>query len=59
MINGRFHCIHCGDNFDLSPEEMETFEEGFHIGNPDCCDNCMDNFSYQEYDTYSDTDSGL
>jgi hypothetical protein len=45
--------------FDLTPEETEIFNEGFFSDDPDCCDNCIENVNYQEYDTYSDADPGL
>jgi len=59
MSSGRFRCIHCGDSFDLSDEENEDYENGFFMDDPDCCDDCLKNVNYQEYDTYSDTDPGL
>jgi len=59
MSTGRFRCLHCGDMFDLTPEETEIFNEGFFSDDPDCCDNCIENVNYQEYDTYSDADPGL
>lgn len=59
MSTGRFRCIHCGDRFDLSPEENESFSEGYYLNDPDCCDDCAGNSSYHDFDEYSDADPGL
>ncbi len=57
---GRFRCIHCGVRFDLDPEEMEMFSEGFYSTEPDTCDDCCHNYSgVPEIDTFSDADCGL
>ncbi len=59
MISGRFRCIHCGDRFDLSNEEIEDYANGFYSNEPDCCDDCVSNINHEECDVYSDTDTGL
>ena len=59
MNDGRFRCIHCGDRFDLSDEENEDYSNGYYDHDPDCCDQCFDNSTYQDFDTYSDADPGL
>ena len=59
MSTGRFRCIHCGIRFNLPESENEDFENGFYSSDPDCCDDCIENVNYQEYDTYSDADPGL
>ena len=59
MNNGRFRCTHCGDRFNLSPEDMANYQEGLYMDDPDCCDACFDNVSFQDYDEYSDADPGL
>lgn len=59
MSTERFRCIHCGNRFNLSPEDMANYNEGFYMSDPDCCDDCFDNISYQNYDEYSDADPGL
>lgn len=59
MGNGRFRCIHCGDRFDLEPEEEESYENGFFMIEPDCCDDCFHNTGGSDFDTYSDADPGL
>jgi hypothetical protein len=59
----RFRCIHCGDRFDLTGEDLQNFQEGLYMNDPDCCDDCFDNVNYHDYDygcdEYSDAAPGL
>lgn len=56
---GRFRCIHCGDRFNLEPEEQEMYDEGWFNTDPDCCDDCNCNTTNQVWEYISDADPGL
>ena len=57
-----FRCRHCGDDFYLSPEDQNDYDNGFIDHEPDCCDECLQMLNHpihDESETYSDADPGL
>jgi hypothetical protein len=57
---GRFRCIRCGDRFDLSPDEMADYDEGYFTNDPDTCSDCIDMSDCPgDYPEFSDADPGL
>lgn len=58
MSKQTFHCIHCGDNFELTDEEQEVYEEGWYDTEPNCCDNCLNN-DFAEQDEFMEPNIGL
>ena len=57
--NRKYKCVKCGNRFCLSPEDEELYSEGYTIGEPDCCDDCMGDRNDIDYDDFSDADPGL
>jgi len=58
----RVTCIKCGDTFTVSKEALNLIDEGFISEDIiNVCDDCFveDNVTIQDYDTFSDADSGL
>jgi hypothetical protein len=62
MSRGQFKCKHCGDRFNLSPDDQELYNEGWFDHEPDICEECADMLNHPSFDSaidHSDADPGL
>lgn len=62
MSRKEFHCIHCGESFNLYPADQNDYEEGYYDHTPNTCDECCDmmNHPFPDIsDLHSDADPGL
>ena len=57
---GRYHCRHCGADFNLTAQDQDAVDQGYGT-HPDSCYDCDDMIenSQVDYPEFSDADPGL